>query len=233
MMKDFSLLEKRLKLEFKNRDLLIQAFCHRSYINENPDFSLGHNERLEFLGDAVLELVVTEHLYSKYPSETEGELTSWRAALVNTKILSETSKELEFDAFILLSKGEDGEIGRTKQSILADTLEAVIGAIYLDSGYDLCKIFIERYLITKLSRILKLGLHKDAKSMFQEKAQSKNGVTPVYKVLQESGPEHRKLFVLGIFIRDEMIAEGKGYSKQEAEEEAARKALETKGWNNN
>jgi len=233
MMKDFSLLEKKLKLKFKNRDLLIQAFCHRSYINENPDFSLGHNERLEFLGDAVLELVVTEHLYSKYPSETEGELTSWRAALVNTKILSETSKELEFDAFILLSKGEDSEIGRTKQSILADTFEAVIGAIYLDSGYDLCKIFIERYLITKLSRILKLGLHKDAKSMLQEKIQSKNGVTPVYKVLQESGPEHRKLFVLGVFIRDEMIAEGKGYSKQEAEEEAARKALEIKGWNNN
>lgn len=231
-MKDFSILESRLNLDFNNKDLLAQSFCHRSYINENPDFRLGHNERLEFLGDAVLELVVTEHLYNKYPSETEGDLTSWRAALVNTKILSETSKELGFDNFILLSKGEAGEVGKTKQSILADTFEAVIGAIYLDGGYNPCKRFIEEHLTVKLSRILELGLHKDAKSKFQEESQSKEGVTPVYKVLQESGPDHRKIFVLGVFIGEEMIARGKGFSKQEAEEEAAQKALEIKGWNN-
>ncbi len=231
-MKDFSILESKLNLDFKNKDLLAQSFCHRSYINENIDFRLGHNERLEFLGDAVLELVVTEHLYNKYPNEKEGDLTSWRAALVNTKILSETSKELGFDDFILLSKGEAGEIGKTKQSILADTFEAVIGAIYLDGGYDPCKRFIEEHLTVKLSRILELGLHKDAKSKFQEESQSKAGVTPVYKVLQESGPDHRKIFVLGVFIGEELIARGKGFSKQEAEEEAAQKALETKGWNN-
>ena len=232
-MKDFSALESKLNLNFENKDFLAQAFCHRSYINENPDFPLGHNERLEFLGDAVLELVVTEHLYNSYLTEGEGELTSWRAALVNTKILSETSKELGLDNFILLSKGETGEVGRNKQSILADTFEAVIGAIYLDGGYNPCKTFIERNLIVKLSRILKLGLHRDAKSRFQEEAQSKNGVTPAYKVLEESGPDHRKLFVLGVFIGDELIAKGKGYSKQEAEEEAARKALEVKEWNDN
>ena len=230
-MKDFSVLEGKLDLDFKNKDLLAQAFCHRSYINENPDFPLGHNERLEFLGDAVLELVVTEHLYNGHPDETEGNLTSWRAALVNTRILSETSKELGFDSFILLSKGEAGEVGRNKQSILADTFEALVGAIYLDGGYEPCKRFIEARLTVKLSKILELGLHKDSKSRFQEEAQSREGTTPSYKVLQESGPDHRKVFVLGVFIGEELIAQGKGFSKQEAEEEAARKALETKGWN--
>jgi len=232
-MKDFSTLESKLNINFKNKELLAQAFCHRSYINENPDFSPGHNERLEFLGDAVLELVVTEHLYNNYPTESEGDLTSWRAALVNTKILAGISKELEFDNFILLSRGEASEVGRTKQSLLADTFEAVIGAIYLDGGYNPCKTFIERYLIVRLSQILKLGLHRDAKSKFQESAQSKSGVTPSYKVLRESGPDHQKVFVLGVLIGNEMIAQGEGYSKQEAEESAARKALEIKGWDNN
>ncbi len=230
-MNDFSVLENKLNFDFKNKDLLAQAFCHRSYINENPAFPLGHNERLEFLGDAVLELVVTEYLYNNYTNETEGNLTSWRAALVNAKILSETSRELGLDLFILLSKGEAGEVGRNKQSILADTLEALVGAIYLDGGYKACKKFIETHLITKLSRILELGLNKDSKSRFQEEAQSREGVTPSYKVFGESGPDHRKLFVLGVFIGEELIAQGKGFSKQEAEEEAARNALEIKGWN--
>ncbi len=232
-MKDFSALEKKLNLNFKNKDILAQSFCHRSYINENPGFRLGHNERLEFLGDAVLELIVTEYLYRIYPEESEGELTSWRAALVNTKILSELSRELEFDSFILLSKGEAGEVGKSKQSILADTFEAFIGALYLDGGYDLCKKFIERHLIVKLFRIVELGLHKDSKSRFQEESQSREGITPVYKVLQESGPDHRKMFDVGVFIRNELIARGKGFSKQEGEEEAARNALESKGWQNN
>ncbi len=230
-MKDFSPLEEKLGLDFKNKDLFAQAFCHRSYINEDPEFNLGHNERMEFLGDAVLELAVTESLYNNYPEESEGELTSRRAALVNTKMLSQTAKELGLEDFILLSKGEAGEIGKAKQSILADTFEALIGAIYLDSGYDPCKEFIEKYLVVKLPRILELGLHKDFKSRLQEEAQSEVGITPVYKVLQEFGPDHRKTFVLGVFLNDEMIAKGKGLSKQEAEEEAAEKALEIKKWN--
>ncbi len=232
-MKDFSILEERFGLKFKNRDLLIQAFCHRSYINEDPQFKFGHNERLEFLGDAVLELVVTEFLYNQYPKETEGELTSLRAALVNTKMLSQTSYELGFDEFILLSKGEAKEAGKAKQSIMADTFEAVIGAIYLDGGYNPCKIFIENHLIIKLPIILEFGLHKDFKSRFQEEAQSIMGITPAYKLLEEFGPDHRKTFLLGVFLGEEMIAQGKGFSKQEAEEEAAEKALQIKGWDQN
>lgn len=229
-MKDFSILEKKIDLNFKNKNLLVQAFCHRSYINENSNFHFGHNERMEFLGDAVLELIITEYLYKKYPNESEGTLTSWRAALVNTKILSELSKELGFDNFILLSKGEAGEVGRSKQSILADTFEAFIGAIYLDEGYNLCKKFIEKYLIIKLSRIVKLGLHKDSKSRFQEESQSREGITPEYKVLKESGPDHKKIFVVGVFLTDKLIAKGKGFSKQEGEEEAAGNALKFKRW---
>lgn len=229
-MKDFAKFEKRTGVSFKNKDLLSQAFCHRSYLNENPDFGLGHNERLEFLGDAVLELIVTEYLYNNYTEKPEGELTSWRAALVNTKMLSETAKEIGFDDFLLLSKGEAKERGKARQFILADTFEAFIGSLYLDQGYEACRKFIEKYLIKKLPIIIKKGLFKDFKSSFQEKAQEKIGVTPIYKVVKEWGPDHQKEFVIGVFLNDELVAEGGGSSKQEAEEEAARVALETKNW---
>ncbi|MBZ1356222.1 MAG: ribonuclease III [Candidatus Nealsonbacteria bacterium] len=232
-MKDFSNLEERIGINFKNRDLLAQALCHRSYLNENPNFYLGHNERLEFLGDAVLELVVTESLYIQYPKKTEGELTSWRAALVNTKILFEVSKKLGLSEFLLLSKGESKSAGRTKQSILANTFEALIGAIYLDGGYDLCKKFTESHLMPRLTEIIKLGLFKDAKSKLQEESQSRESITPCYKVLEEWGPDHKKTFRVGVFIGDDLIAEGKGLSKQEGEEEAAKNALIVKRWHNN
>lgn len=228
--KDFSQLEKKLNLEFKNRDLLVQAFCHRSYLNENPDFKLSHNERLEFLGDAVLELVVTEWLYKNYPERPEGELTNWRAALVNAKILAEVAKKLGFNEFLLLSRGEQKEVGKARLYILANTFEALIGAIYLDQGYGACQKFIQKNLLVKLPEIIAKGLYKDPKSRFQEEAQERLKITPVYRVLEEWGPDHAKHFVVGVFLEKEMIAKGEGSSKQEAEEAAAKKALKVKGW---
>jgi len=229
-MKDFSILEKKLNLKFKNKDLLVQAFVHRSYLNENPSFHLKHNERLEFLGDAVLELVISEYLYKQYPEKSEGELTNWRAALVNAKMLAQIAQDLELNEFLLLSRGEARELGKARQYILANTFESLIGSIYLDLGYKSCNDFINKYLIAKLPVIIENGLLKDAKSYFQEKAQEKTGITPVYKVLKEWGPDHEKQFVIGVFLEDELVAEGEGSSKQEAEERAARKALENKGW---
>jgi ribonuclease-3 len=227
-MKDFSKLEKELNISFKNKNLLIQAFCHRSYLNENPDFYLDHNERLEFLGDAVLELVVTEYLYKNYPKKAEGELTNWRAALVNAKMLSETAKELGFNDFLLLSRGETKELGKARQYILANTFESLIGAFYLDQGYKTCQNLIEKKLIVKLSDIIKKGLFKDAKSLFQEEAQEKTGITPVYKVLKEWGPDHAKHFIIGVFLNKKLVAKGECSSKQEAEEKAAENALKLK-----
>ena len=229
-MKDFSILEKKLGLKFKNKDLLTQAFCHRSYLNENPDFSLEHNERLEFLGDAVLELVVTEYLYQEYPKKSEGELTNWRAALVNAKTLTEVAQDLGFNDFLLLSRGETKELGKARQYILANTFEAFVGAIYLDQGYKPCEDFIKKYLIAKLSEIIKKGLFEDGKSRFQEEAQERAGVTPTYKVVEEWGPDHAKHFIVGVFLDKELIAKGEGSSKQEAEEKAAKNALTAKGW---
>lgn len=229
-MKDFSKLEKALNVNFKNKDLLIQAFCHRSYLNENPKFYLSHNERLEFLGDAVLELVVTEYLYQKYPQKPEGELTNWRAALVNAKILAETAKKLGFNDFLLLSRGEEKELGKARQYILANTSESFIGALFLDQGYKACNSLIKKHLIKELPNIIKYGLYKDSKSRFQEEAQEKVNVTPTYQVLKEWGPDHAKSFIVGVFLNKELVAEGKGFSKQEAEEAAAKKALETKKW---
>jgi ribonuclease-3 len=227
---DFSKFEKKLNLKFKNKDLLIQAFCHRSYLNENPDFYLDNNERLEFLGDAVLELVVTEDLYKKYPKKAEGELTNWRAALVNAKMLSDVAREMDFNDFLLLSKGETKEMGKARQYILANTFEALIGSIYMDSGYKACADFIKKYLMVKLPEIIEKGLFRDSKSRFQEETQERVGITPTYKVLKEWGPDHAKQFIIGVFLNDELVAQGEGSSKQEAEEEAARNGLETKGW---
>jgi len=230
-MKDFDLFEKKLGLQFKNKDLLTQAFVHRSYLNENPEFALDQNERLEFLGDAVLELIVTNYLYKEFPEKAEGELTNWRAALVNAKMLTSVAEQLGFNDFLLLSRGETKELGKARQYILANTFEALIGALYLDSGYQACDEFIKKYLIVRLQDIIKTGSYKDAKSAFQEQAQEKESVTPAYKIIKEWGPDHKKKFVVGVFLGKNMITEGEGYSKQEAEEEAAKKALETKGWN--
>ena len=229
-MKDFLLLEKKLNLKFKNKDLLIQAFVHRSYLNENPDFYLGNNERLEFLGDAVLELAVTEYLFKEYPQKPEGELTNWRAALVNAKMLGKVALDLGFNDFLLLSKGEEKETGKARMYILANTFEALIGAIYLDQGYERCQQFIREHLICKLPEIIEKGLFKDPKSRFQEEAQERVKITPTYKVLEESGPDHARHFVVGVYLGQELVARGEGSSKQEAEEEAAREALKTKGW---
>jgi len=229
-MKDFSILEKKLSINFKNKDLLTQSFCHRSYLNENPKFHLENNERLEFLGDAVLELVITEFLYKKYPKKPEGELTNWRAALVNAKMLSKMAQKLDFNDFLLLSRGEAKEIGKARQYILANTFESFIGAFYLDQGYKVCQKFIEKYLAKELPEIISKGLYKDSKSSFQEEAQEKTGVTPTYRVLKEWGPDHAKHFIIGVFLNEKLVAEGEGSSKQEAEEAAAKSALENKNW---
>jgi ribonuclease III len=229
-MKDFSILEKKLGVKFNNQDLLKQAFTHRSYLNENPDFKLDHNERLEFLGDAVTELIVTEHLYNDYPEKTEGDLTNWRAALVNAKMMTNVAEELGFNDFLLLSKGEAKELGKARAYILANTFEAFLGALYLDSGYAPCNEFITKHLLVNLAEIIKKGSYKDAKSKFQEEAQEKVSITPSYKVIKETGPDHDKNFVVGVMLGEELVAEGQGSSKQEAEEAAAELALEVKQW---
>ena len=229
-MKNFSLLEKKLNLKFQNKDFLIQAFVHRSYLNESPDFYLSHNERLEFLGDAVLELVVTERLYQNYPDKSEGELTNWRAALVNAKMLAIISQDLGFNEFLLLSRGEEKELGKARQYILANTFESFIGSVYLDQGYRTCQEFIEKYLLVKLPEIIEKGLYKDVKSRLQEESQERVRLTPLYKVLEEWGPDHAKHFIVGVFLGEDLIAKGEGSSKQEGEEEAAREALKIKDW---
>lgn len=228
-MKDFSQLEKKLNFQFKNKDLLTEAFIHRSYINENPKVNLSHNERLEFLGDAVLELVVTEYLYNNYKNP-EGELTSWRAALVNAQTLSQTAKDIGFNDYLLLSQGEAKDIGKARHYILANAFEAFIGAIYLDSGYEAAKDFIKSHLLKKLPEIIEKKLYHDPKSRFQEEAQERVRITPVYKVLKEWGPDHARHFIIGVYLGQELVAEGEGSSKQLAEEDAAAKALEIRGW---
>lgn len=227
---DFSILEKQINITFRDKDLLRQAFTHRSYINEHKGSSFEHNERLEFLGDAVLELATTSFLFKKYPKRNEGELTSFRAALVNTNTLSEVASKLGFNDFLLLSKGESKDTGRARQYILADTFEAMIGAIYLDQGYDAADTFINANLLGMTDDIVKTGSWIDAKSYFQEKSQEILSVTPLYETIQEEGPDHNKYFTVAVKIKDETVATGKGKSKQEAEQEAARSALEKKGW---
>jgi len=227
---DYSILEKKINVQFTDKNLLKQAFTHRSFINENKHTTQEHNERLEFLGDAVLELVATSFLYKKYPKKHEGELTSFRAALVNTNTLSEVASKLGFNEFLLLSKGETKDTGRARQYILADTFEAVIGAIYLDQGYQVADTFIETNLLSLTDEIVKTGSWIDAKSFFQERSQEVLSVTPVYETIQEDGPDHNKSFTVAVKIKDETIATGKGQSKQEAEQEAARNALEKKDW---
>jgi len=231
MKNKFLELEKSLNVSFNNKDLLIQAFCHRSYLNENPDFYLGHNERLEFLGDAVLELVTTDYLFNKYPDKPEGEMTGWRASLVNSNILSDTAREMDFEKFLLLSSGEAKENGKARKYILADTFEAFIGALYLDSGYESARKLIEEKLIKeKLPEIIEKKLYKDPKSLLQEKSQEILSVTPTYSVIEETGPDHQKKFIVGVYFDKDLIAQGEGSSKHEAELNSAQEALKVKNW---
>ncbi len=226
---DLLKLEERIKVKFKNKDLLRQALIHRSYLNENRDFEFDHNERLEFLGDAVLELATTEYLYKKF-SNPEGELTNFRAALVNSKMLVKIAYELDLEEYLLMSKGEQKDTGKARQCIMANALEAIIGAIYLDQGYKKAKTFITDNILCYMQDVLDKKLYQDPKSRFQERAQEISNSTPIYKVLREWGPDHDKHFVIGVYIEEEKIAEGEGTSKQAAQVDAAAKGLKVKGW---
>lgn len=218
-------LQEKIDIKFKNQDLLKEALTHRSYLNENTSWHLPHNERLEFLGDAVLELIVTEDLFGRYPKEQEGQLTSLRAALVNYQMLARTAKEIGLENHIMLSRGEAKDSGKAREVILANAMEALIGAIYLDQGYDAVSKFIERFLMPHLEEVIKAGLYKDAKSQLQEIIQERLKLTPSYRVLEESGPDHHKTFRVGVYSGNDLIAEGQGASKQEAETDAAKNAL--------
>jgi ribonuclease III len=217
-------------VKFNDYDLLRQAHVHRSYLNEHRNFELAHNERLEFLGDAVLELSVTEYLYKNYENP-EGELTNWRASLVNGQMLAIIAKDLQIEKNLFLSKGESKDNNsKARNYILANAVEACIGAIYLDQGLEVVDEFIKKYILVKLPEILKDKAYLDPKSSFQEKSQELFSVTPNYKVLSESGPDHNKFFKIGVYINKEKIAEGQGNSKQEAQIDAARNGLEAKHW---
>lgn len=222
--------EKIIGFTFKDKALLKQAFTHRSYLNENRSLTLSHNERLEFLGDAVLELSVTRYLYDQFPTKPEGDLTALRSALVNAITLSEVATNIQVNDFLLLSKGEAKDTGRARQYILANTFEAIIGAIYMDQGFEMANEFISKFVLTLTDEIIRNGTWIDAKSSFQEKAQERAGITPSYKKLKDTGPDHDKHFTVGVYLDEVLIAEGTGKSKQDAEQEAARKGLEKKGW---
>lgn len=228
--KSLQKLEGIVGVVFNDKTLLLSAVTHRSYLNEHREATWDHNERLEFLGDAVLELVVTDFLFAKYPEKPEGELTAIRAALVNTVSLSEASERLGVNDFLLMSKGEAKDVGRARQYILANTFESCIGAIYMDQGYDVAKKFIGDRLFDKTEGIVANRLWQDAKSRFQELSQEQMSITPTYETLSQDGPDHDRVFTVGVFLRKDKIAEGKGRSKQEAEQAAAEKALEAKDW---
>jgi ribonuclease-3 len=222
--------ESKIGHVFANQRLIETAFTHRSYLNENRKPGAEHNERLEFLGDAVLELVVTEFLFAKYPDKPEGDLTAYRAALVNTVSISDAATQLGMNEYLLLSRGEARDTGRARAIILANAFEAVIGAIYLDGGYEPAKKFIAEQLFHKTDEVVAKRLWQDAKSRFQELAQEKLGITPSYQLMHHVGPDHARTFTVGAFIGAEKVATGEGKSKQEAEQQAAENALKTKGW---
>jgi ribonuclease-3 len=225
-------LAEKLGIKFNNIDILQQAVTHRSYLNEHRDYKLDHNERLEFLGDAVLELVVTEFLYANYPNP-EGELTNWRAALVNGEMLAKISGSIGVEEFLMMSRGEAKDTGKARQYLLANAFEAIIGAIYLDQeekGYGAAKDFILKNVAVELDDIIKNKTYMDPKSRFQEEAQEKVSVTPSYRVIEESGPDHARKFVVGVYLDHELVAKGEGMSKQEAQRNAAAAGLEAKGW---
>lgn len=219
-------LEKKIHYPFADKKILKEALTHRSYLNENPSWETPHNERLEFLGDAVLELVVTEELYNRFPHYDEGKLTAIRAALVNYQFLAVTALHINLEKFVLLSRGETKDTGRAREVILANAMESLIGAIYLDGGYEQGKKFINEWVMSRLNEIMENGAYRDPKSTLQEKTQAANKKTPMYRVLEETGPEHKKIFKVGVYCNDALIASGEGYSKQDAEVDAAKKALE-------
>jgi ribonuclease III len=227
---DFNIFEQSIGIEFNNKDLLRQAFIHRSYLNENKNTKLEHNERLEFLGDAVLELVITDYLYNKYPDKPEGDLTAYRSALVNSNTLSGVAEKLGVNSFMMLSKGEAKDTGRARQFILANAFEAIIGAIYIDGGYDKAKEFVAGQLFGLTDEIIAERKFIDSKSNFQELAQEKTAITPSYKIIKEIGPDHNKVFTVGVYLKDDLVTTGEGKSKQEAEQDAAQKAIQLKGW---
>lgn len=230
MQKDFKTFEKSLDIKFNDPILLRQAFTHRSYLNEHREEGREHNERLEFLGDAVLELVSTHFLYEKFPTHTEGELTAFRAALVNAVTCAEIANKLGMNNYLLLSRGESKDTGRAREVLLANAFEALVGAIYIDLGLDAARMFISTHLFPKIEQIIKEKLWRDSKSALQEKVQETEGATPYYAVIRESGPDHDKQFIVGVYAKDTLLAQGEGKSKQEAEQDAARNALEEKGW---
>lgn len=223
---DLNAFEQKINLNFHDKNLLKEALTHRSYLNENPSWDVPHNERLEFLGDAVLELAVTENLFKKFPNSPEGELTSIRAALVNYQILAKIAKALNLDNFILLSKGEAKDGDRAKETILANAIEALIGAIHLDKGFLEANKFIEKNILIHLPEIIETKSYKDPKSLLQEIIQEKLKITPSYEVLKEEGPDHKKIFEVGVYFSEKLSGSGKGFSKQEAEIEAAKDALQ-------
>ncbi len=230
MTKDFSEFERKTEVIFKNKALLRQAFTHRSYLNENRNLNIDHNERLEFLGDAVLELIITDYLFQKYPDKPEGDLTSYRSALVNSTTLAMVATRLGMNDFLLLSHGEAKDTGRARAYILANTFEAFLGALYVDQGYEATKAFIATHIFHLIEEIIEKELWIDAKSKFQERAQDKEGVTPVYRTMKETGPDHDKQFTVGVYLGSDLVITGQGSSKQEAEQDAARKGLLEKKW---
>lgn len=227
---DFAQFEKKVGVIYNDKHLLRQAFTHRSFINENKGTDLAHNERLEFLGDAVLELVSTDYLYKKFPDKPEGELTAYRSALVNAGTLAGVATNLGMNEFLLLSHGESKDNGRARQYILADALEAVIGSIYIDQGYDAARDFISAHILKMTDAVVTNKSWLDSKSYFQELAQEKVNATPLYKTIRETGPDHDKHFVVGVYLGTELIGQGEGKSKQEGEQAAATAALKAKGW---
>lgn len=229
-MPDFIAFASHLGLTFRKPSLFVEALTHRSYLNEHREYSGSHNERLEFLGDAVLELAATDFLFKRFITKPEGELTAYRAALVNTVSLAQAAQELGVNDYLLLSKGEAKDTGRAREAILADAFEAIIGAIYLDQGYAAAEAFIATHLFGKLNDVIAKKTYQDAKSRFQEAAQERRGITPAYETLGEIGPDHDKRFTVGVYIGSEEIARGEGKSKQEAEQSAAQNALEKTGW---
>lgn len=219
-------LEKIINYRFAKKALLKEALTHRSYLNENSSWEMPHNERLEFLGDAVLELAVTEELYNRFPDYDEGKLTAIRAALVNYQFLATVGIVIGLEKAILLSRGEAKDTGRARAVILANAMESLIGALYLDGGYNEGKKFINEWIISRLHEIMVNGAYRDPKSTLQEKIQASKKITPQYRVLEEAGPEHKKIFKVGVYFDKEFVTEGEGYSKQDAEVDAARHALE-------
>jgi len=229
-MSEYDDLIKKIGLKDNNQELLERVFIHRSYVNEHREENIRSNERLEFLGDAVLELVSTEYLFRNFVDKDEGDLTNWRSALVKGANLALVAQDLGLGDYLKLSKGEEKSGGREKDYLLANTVEALIGYIYLQGGYAKSQLFIHKNILVKLQEILEKKLHIDAKSYFQETSQEKLGITPNYDVLNEEGPDHKKTFTMGVYLEGELIAEGQGSSKQEAEQSAARNGLLAKGW---